>query len=128
MVEQPKEMTLTLHVSFNAQYRDGTYLRGNRLVQSGPNFQGSAKKSDEAVRDATNCVKDIFDAVNKAETKTKPSSYILPLHVNAHYADGREATRREQHHIFDPALVVSTADDWFTKSVKELIAIGNDDI
>ena len=94
----------------------------------GPNFNGSAEKSDEAVRDAVNCVKEILEAVNKAETKTKPSSYILPLHVNAHYADGREATRREQHHITDSDLVVATADDWFTKSVNELIAIGNDEI
>ena len=128
MDEQPNETKLMLHVSFNAQYRDGSYLRGNRLVRCGPNFEGPSSKSDEAIRGAVNCVKDILEAVNKAETKTKPSSYVLPLHVNAYYVDGREANRREQHHITDSDLVVSTADDWFTRNVKELIDIGNDDI
>ena len=128
MVEQPKETRLTLHVSFNAQYRDGSYLRGNGLVQSGPNFQGPSSKSDKAIREAVDCVKDILEAVNKAETKTKPSLYVLPLHVIAYYTDGREATRRHQHQLTDPDLVVSTADDWFRNNVKELIDIGNDDI
>ena len=128
VAEQRNETRLMLHVSFNAQYGDGSYLRGNGLVQTGPNFETTSSKSNEAIRDAVDCVKGILEAVNKAETKTKPSSYVLPLHVNAYYVDGREATRREQHHIIDSGRVVAVADDWFTKSVKELIDIGNDDI
>ena len=126
--ENPNATLFRVIVNIVAQYGDSSYLQPGRIIGGTPKGYGDRFPASEVVASAVGQAEEWCEAVHSAKTKKPPAMYVMPLALHAFYPDQRQAERRHQFVIHDPATIQSTVRNWYEQELANLVAIGADDI